>query len=106
MRQERLYLFQFPAPFPEFVPNAVEPEADIAGSATDTASRRVKFAADVKPEADPSSAPPAAAGVPAESKLDGNIGNLEIYASGAVKMRLHNGILLDVSVVSIIRFTC
>ena len=29
--------------------------------------------------------------------VDGVIGNLEIYQSGAVKMRLANGILLDVS---------
>jgi DNA-directed RNA polymerase III subunit RPC4 len=29
--------------------------------------------------------------------VDGRIGQLEIYQSGAVKMRLENGILLDVS---------
>jgi DNA-directed RNA polymerase III subunit RPC4 len=29
--------------------------------------------------------------------VDGKIGQLEIYQSGAVKMRLENGILLDVS---------
>ncbi len=37
---------------------------------------------------------------PAEEKekpvVDGTIGRLEIYRSGAVKMRLANGILLDV----------
>lgn len=35
--------------------------------------------------------------------LDGIIGQLEIYRSGAVKMRLKNGILLDVSVARMYR---
>ena len=33
--------------------------------------------------------------------VDGVIGQLEIYQSGAVKMRLANGILLDVSALSV-----
>ena len=32
--------------------------------------------------------------------IDGEIGKLEIYQSGAVKMRLANGIVLDVSAFS------
>lgn len=32
--------------------------------------------------------------------VDGEIGKLEIYQSGAVKMRLANGIVLDVSAFS------
>lgn len=35
-------------------------------------------------------------GTQQETHVDGLIGQLEIYESGAVKMRLHNGILLDV----------
>lgn len=33
-----------------------------------------------------------------EPKIDGIIGQLEIYESGAVKMRLGNGIVMDVRV--------
>jgi len=37
-----------------------------------------------------------------DSPVDGIIGQLELYRSGAIKMRLNNGILLDVS---LLRFT-
>lgn len=33
---------------------------------------------------------------PSTDSLDGAIGNLELYRSGAVKMRFDNGIVLDV----------
>lgn len=69
--------------------------------------KKVTFASDVKSASGAST--PSATPVPetkkAEgdakkdevNKLDGVIGRLEIYQSGAVKMRLENGILLDVS---------
>ncbi len=64
-----------------------------------TSSKRVSFAADVKPDVTPSRTPST---VPSEPKqeqpLDGMIGQLEVYRSGTVKIRLANGILLDVSV--------
>lgn len=64
---------------------------------TSDATKKVSFADDTKPAA------PVAAGaesVPPEEKptekLDGIIGQLEVYASGMVKMRLSNGIVMDV----------
>lgn len=97
LREERLYLFQFPSPFPTFVsPDTSLPAAaeDVAMS-DDTTSKKVAFADTVKPE------PGASNGAPAEAetappKVEGVIGRLEVYRSGAVKMRLANGIVLDV----------
>jgi len=98
LRQERLYFFQFPAPFPAFIsPSATRPDP---GEGTDVPAssegKRVSFSADTKPPAavpedvDKEEKPPPA-------HVDGAIGQLEIYQSGAVKMRLANGILLDVT---------
>lgn len=72
--------------------------------------KKVTFAPDVKSASASSTSTPSATPVPEIAKkadeevkkdetkrLDGVIGRLEIYQSGAVKMRLENGILLDVS---------
>ncbi|KAF8957445.1 RNA polymerase III RPC4-domain-containing protein [Flammula alnicola] len=97
MREERLYFFQFPAPFPEFSSkNAtamdIDPGPEITG-------KKVSFAADVKQDTATSSTTPST--VPSEPNkaepIDGVIGQLEVYKSGAVKIRLANGILLDVN---------
>nr|GAT42976.1 predicted protein [Mycena chlorophos] len=96
LREEKLYFFQFPSPFPTFTsltPPAPEPEAP------ETTGKRVSFADGVKlgapaPAATPTPAPEAPTKPPV---LDGIIGDLEVYRSGAVKMRLQNGILLDVT---------
>lgn len=103
MLEDRLYFFQFPSPFPKFSykePPAmdvdIEPLSVVPESST--SSKKVSFAADVKPDITPSRTPST---VPCEPKqeqpLDGIIGQLEVYRSGAVKIRLANGILLDVS---------
>lgn len=65
---------------------------------SDAQQRRVSFAADVKPPAPMTTAAPASdAPTQNESpKVSGMIGQLEVYRSGAVKMRLGNDILLDV----------
>lgn len=100
LQQERLYFFQFPAPFPTFVSEQLPTHSDTdksePGNAPGNESKRVSFSADTKP--------PAAVPVPEDvdkekppALVDGVIGQLEIYQSGAVKMRLANGILLDVS---------
>lgn len=96
MRQERLYFFQFPSPFPTFVSKSSEPSNDPSEIShdPDPQVKRVSFSADTKPPApvpddvDKDQPPP---------HVDGVIGQLLIYQSGAVKMRLANGILLDVS---------
>ena len=99
MRQERLYFFQFPAPFPTFVqelptqPDKSEPP----GNAPGNESKRVSFSADTKPPA-PVPVPEDVDKAKPPAHVDGVIGQLEIYQSGAVKMRLENGILLDVRV--------
>ncbi|KAJ3737437.1 RNA polymerase III RPC4-domain-containing protein [Lentinula guzmanii] len=93
---QHLYLFQFPSPFPTFSKKRsdnVQEETPLT-----QASKKVTFAPDVKVETEvqPSSRGPSA---PAETKeeLDGVIGHLEVYRSGARKIRLGNGIVLDVS---------
>ncbi|KAJ3788773.1 RNA polymerase III RPC4-domain-containing protein [Lentinula aff. detonsa] len=93
---QHLYLFQFPSPFPTFSKKRsdnVQEETPLT-----QASKKVTFAPDVKVETEvqPSSRSPSA---PAETKeeLDGVIGYLEVYRSGARKIRLGNGIVLDVS---------
>ncbi|KAJ3990103.1 RNA polymerase III RPC4-domain-containing protein [Lentinula detonsa] len=93
---QHLYLFQFPSPFPTFSKKGgdnVQEETPLT-----QASKKVTFAPDVKVETEvqPSSRGPSA---PAETKeeLDGLVGHLEVYRSGARKIRLGNGIVLDVS---------
>ncbi|KAJ3794472.1 RNA polymerase III RPC4-domain-containing protein [Lentinula aff. detonsa] len=93
---QHLYLFQFPSPFPTFSKKRSD---NVQEETTLTqASKKVTFAPDVKVETEvqPSSRGPSA---PAETKeeLDGVIGYLEVYRSGARKIRLGNGIVLDVS---------
>ncbi|TFK51728.1 hypothetical protein OE88DRAFT_1807661 [Heliocybe sulcata] len=95
--QERLYFFQFPEPFPTFQskqppPDAVSIDVDMPDP-SDPKGKRVSFAEDTKP---PAPAPAKEQEAP-NTTLDGQIGQLEIYASGAVRMRLGNGILLDVA---------
>lgn len=74
---------------------------------TGSLQRKVSFAADVKPPG-PSGEPPHASTAPEVEKtkepprVDGLIGQLEVYRSGAVKMRLGNGIIMDVSLISIL----
>ncbi|KAI0343222.1 hypothetical protein BDW22DRAFT_1394091 [Trametopsis cervina] len=103
VRQERLYFFQFPNPFPKFFsPSAAPPEDKGKGKETagpEPAGKKVSFAPDAKPAA-PGAAPGPSKTQPEEEpepKAEGLVGQLEVYASGAVKMRLANGILLDVT---------
>jgi len=99
-RQERLYFFQFPAPFPTFVseppthPDKSEPGGNAHTPAPGNESKRVSFSADTKP---PAAVPEDVDKEKPPEHVDGVIGQLEIYQSGAVKMRLANGILLDVT---------
>lgn len=113
MRQERLYFFQFPYPFPTFLPTDTDGETDAPmPPQAPNPTKRVSFAPDSKPphqaesSTTASSTPtPSVSGAqedPKESavpppKLDGVIGQLEVRRSGAVTMRLANGIVLDVS---------
>lgn len=106
MRQDKVYFFQFPSNFPKFVsPSSTAVEQPIPavdkgkGKAVDT-PKRVTFAT---PDglgsgtATPTTKPedPTADKIP-DPFVDGIIGQLEMYRSGAIKMRLANGILLDV----------
>ncbi|KAJ7115791.1 RNA polymerase III RPC4-domain-containing protein [Mycena epipterygia] len=104
LREESLYFFQFPSPFPTFLPPAAAVPETVP-EVVDPSIKRVTFADDVKPGSLPGSsrgsmAPPEepVAVKPEETSVtDGIIGSLEVYRSGAVKMRLQNGILLDVT---------
>lgn len=102
---ERLYFFQFPRPFPQFFSPtaAASKEKDGAPVSEDQAGKKVSFAQGTKPPAagaQATSNTPGNSGVTKEpepeEKVEGIIGQLEVYESGAVKMRLANGIVLDV----------
>lgn len=105
LREDRLYFFQFPAPFPKFTkpnpdlhPATVAAELVTPSMQTESPSKRVSFAPDTKAptpsSSRPSTAPPPE--LPKEQPIDGVIGQLEVYKSGAVKIRLPNSILFDV----------
>ncbi|TFY53925.1 hypothetical protein EVJ58_g9171 [Rhodofomes roseus] len=105
IRQERLYFFQFPSPFPTFVsPSAqaaaaasTEQDPAAPGAAEVGGDRKVTFAPDTKPPAPAQGTKPGERAKEADQKIDGLVGQLEVYASGAVKMRLANGIVMDVT---------
>lgn len=97
--QERLYFFQFPNPLPEFFSRTATDEKGKGVDHTAKAeegSKTVTFSEGTKPPA-----PGAKDESPVESatgsKIDGVAGQLEVYESGAVKMRFANGIVMDVS---------
>ena len=64
-------------------------------------SKKVSFAENVKPPAGNGTSGSAEADKgkadSSETKIDGIIGQLEVHRSGMIKMRLNNGMLLDVS---------
>lgn len=111
LREDRLYFFQFPSPFPKFInPSTEPPPLRIIDPTTgpepvqaESPTKKVSFAPDTKLSLTPASSRPST--VPPEhtkeEPVDGIIGQLEVYKSGAVKIRLANGILLDVSRISI-----
>lgn len=71
--------------------------------ATAEGGKKVSFGPDVKPPAEATPATSRTASTAPESvqpqHLDGLIGRLEVYRSGAVKIRMDNGIVLDVCTV-------
>ncbi|KAI0766934.1 RNA polymerase III RPC4-domain-containing protein [Trametes elegans] len=76
IRQERLYFFQFPNPFPVFKApqdTNMKDKGKAEGEAGDETGKKE------------------------QPKVDGVAGQLEIYESGAVKLRLGNGIVMDVT---------
>ncbi|KAI0255862.1 RNA polymerase III RPC4-domain-containing protein [Lactifluus subvellereus] len=95
LRQERLYFFQFPSPFPTFVSSS-STQSDPGGkrSVSESQGKHVSFSDDTKP---PASVPEDVDEEKPPTHVDGVIGQLEIYQSGVVKMRLANGILMDVT---------
>jgi DNA-directed RNA polymerase III subunit RPC4 len=110
MAEDRLYFFQFPEPFPTFVAQHSAPTHGPTEHGDKTApsenappdsvtGKKVSFTQDTKPPAATAPQEPetATTTTPAPAKVDGVIGHLEVYASGAAKIRLANGILLDVS---------
>lgn len=95
MREEKLYLFQFPSPFPTFSSKMTNVPA--SDQIPEVGGKKVSFTADTKPDAS-SSLPSVAPSEPKKvERISGIIGQLEIYRSGAVKIRLANDILLNVS---------
>ncbi|EEB87118.1 hypothetical protein MPER_15665 [Moniliophthora perniciosa FA553] len=68
---------------------------DVDMAPASSGAKRVSFAADVKQ--DSPSQPSTEQKTQSLPALDGVIGKLEVYRSGAVKMRLANGILLDIT---------
>jgi DNA-directed RNA polymerase III subunit RPC4 len=66
-------------------------------SVPEVGGKKVSFALDVKPD-NTEAQHPVAGELQRTEPVDGVIGQLEVYKSGAVKIRLANGILLDVRV--------
>ncbi|CAK5273913.1 unnamed protein product [Mycena citricolor] len=101
LREERLYFFQFPSPFPTFHAPAASSPTHATPDAPEAPPKKVTFADDVKDELPPAISSRVSSDA-SDSKaerdtVDGMIGTLEVYRSGAVKMHLQNGILLDVA---------
>jgi len=103
-QSQKLYFFQFPTPFPTFEVEERPMDApDLKGKAPE---KRVTFTADTKPAGlngvgDTKSGPEVLKEAePVKAKPSGEIGQLEVYASGAVKIRLGNNTLLDVMAAS------
>ncbi|KAF8582791.1 hypothetical protein K439DRAFT_1661677 [Ramaria rubella] len=117
-RQEKLYFFQFPQPFPTFSVPEEGDTVDVDAMAVDDyklqdsigaeKGKKVSFAPDAKPPApngqhdpekggDTSKDGAKTASTSVEKSIDGVIGQLEVHRSGMIKMRLNNGMLLDVT---------
>ncbi|PPQ63311.1 hypothetical protein CVT24_006756 [Panaeolus cyanescens] len=103
VQEDRLYLFHFPYPFPSFT---MPKNADIDLEPPQNAppGKKVSFAPEQEPQASMSSQKPIAVETASTENsdkpnpvVDGAIGELLVYKSGAVKMRLTNGIILDVN---------
>ena len=96
-REERLYLFQFPSPFPSFTPPGGFPPPDGISDGAASSSKPQPATLSIKGE--PGSLKATASQqqmTTSEPTIDGVIGDLIVYRSGAVKIRLASGILLDV----------
>ncbi|KAI0320859.1 RNA polymerase III RPC4-domain-containing protein [Amylostereum chailletii] len=96
LHHERLFIFQFPDPFPTFVPKDTSGDVKGKGKASETAPKRVSFTQDTKPAVNVAGEGDADKETE-EQFVDGIIGQLEVHQSGAVKMRLANGILMEVA---------
>ncbi|KAG8930693.1 hypothetical protein FRC02_003795 [Tulasnella sp. 418] len=108
---EQLYLFQFPSPFPTFVPPTVNSDSidvDAQPSSSTTSAKpdspetdhkgkgkAVTWAPDVKNVED--SKPVKKEDDITVQHLDGIIGQIEVYRSGAIKMKLGSDIIMEVS---------
>ncbi|KZV72232.1 hypothetical protein PENSPDRAFT_742865 [Peniophora sp. CONT] len=103
--ERKLLLFQFPEPFPIFTarpptppPDAVSaPPADPKGKGKAPEKKGVSFAQGTKPGQATAKTPAEEAAPEEQEYFDGVIGQLEVHRSGAVKMRLANGIVMDVT---------
>ncbi|KAF8636389.1 hypothetical protein AX17_003571 [Amanita inopinata Kibby_2008] len=100
LREDKLFLFQFPSPFPTFLPSTECVTPSLTESKPSSpAKKTVTFTPDVKLGPNPDSASvPTGNDTSAPTAVDGVIGQVEVYRSGTVKLRLMNGILLDVNV--------
>ena len=94
MREEKLYLFQFPTPFPSFFSKMTDVPA--SDQIIEVGGKKVSFTADTKLDGSPSLPTPSSSEPKKVEPISGVIGRLEIYRSGTVKIRLANDILLNV----------
>ncbi|CAE6457519.1 unnamed protein product [Rhizoctonia solani] len=102
--QSKLYYFQFPRPFPTFELPTGEVDdvemADAGSTSTGKGKQKVTFAEDTLSGDEDTSAQPKSKVKSEESApkpSGGKIGQLEIYRSGLVKMRLGDGIAMEVT---------
>ena len=101
--EDRLYFFQFPHYLPRFTHQKQESSSvPVEPPTGEPSAKKVSFAADTKPAATSDSSRPSTAPLESiwEEPVDGIIGQLEVYKSGAIKIRLTNGALLEVGPIS------
>ncbi|KAG9087937.1 hypothetical protein FRC06_002300 [Ceratobasidium sp. 370] len=107
--QNRLYYFQFPRPFPTFEPPTVDTQSPIdvdmadapESSSSQKGKQKVSFADSTKGQSlsddEGDNQPRIKAEEDSEKPSGGIIGQLEIYRSGLIKMRLGDGVVMEVT---------
>jgi DNA-directed RNA polymerase III subunit RPC4 len=93
--EEKLYLFQFPTPFPTVTSSKLT-NVPALDQIPEVGGKKVSFTEDTKLDANSSLLSVAPSEPKKVEHISGVIGQLEIYRSGTVKIRLVNDILLNV----------
>ncbi|KAK2463712.1 hypothetical protein APHAL10511_004463 [Amanita phalloides] len=97
---QNFLFFQFPTPFPVFLPNSgsgMQNAADPLSPLSTKDAAPTQSIESTNLATHSTTSPELSNDVQAHDTVDGVIGQLEVYRSGAIKFRFTNGILLDVN---------